>query len=49
MTLATNVRKALYEGVKRRFVDNERDGLLEDLLVSTRVGLQSSQARCSRN
>ena len=35
MTLATNVRKTLYEDVKRRFVDNERDGHLEDLLVST--------------
>ena len=35
MGLATNVREALYNDVKRRFVDDERDGHMEDLLVST--------------
>ena len=35
MTMATKVRRTLFEDVKRRFIDNERDGHLEDLLVST--------------
>ena len=35
MGLATTVREALYNDVKRRFVDNERDGHMEDLLIST--------------
>jgi hypothetical protein len=35
MGLATSVREALYNDVKRRFVDDERDGHMEDLLVST--------------
>jgi hypothetical protein len=52
MTLATNVRKALYEDVKRRFVDNERDGHLEDLLVSTildpRFKLMNFEGVCYR-
>jgi hypothetical protein len=33
--MATKVRRTLFEDVKRRFIDNERDGHLEDLLVST--------------
>lgn len=52
MTLATNVRKTLYEDVKRRFVDNERDGHLEDLLVSTildpRFKLMNFEGECYR-
>ena len=35
MGLATSVREALYTDVKRRFVDDDRDGHMEDLLVST--------------
>ena len=35
MIMATKVRRTLFEDVKRRFVDTERDGYLEDLLVST--------------
>ena len=50
MTLATTVRKALYGDVKRRFIDNERDGHLEDLLVSTildpRFKLMSFESVC---
>ena len=35
MALATTVRETLYNDVKRRFADDERDGHMEDLLVST--------------